>query len=77
MMKAAAGYLPADVEAPSDQSHKQGQSAAAASRSKEEEVSGVGREELDLQSMVYGVKSFVDKISSHEGAEFPWSDDYS
>ena len=28
--------------------------------------------EEDLQSMAFGMKSFVDKVSSHEGAEFPW-----
>ena len=28
--------------------------------------------ELDIQSMVFGMKTFVDKISSHEGVEFPW-----
>ena len=28
--------------------------------------------ELDLQSMVFGMKTFVDKVSSHQGAEFPW-----
>lgn len=26
----------------------------------------------ELQSAVYGMKSFVDKVSSHTGAEFPW-----
>ncbi len=26
----------------------------------------------DLQSMVFGVNSFIDKVSSHTGAEFPW-----
>lgn len=26
----------------------------------------------DLQSMVFGMKSFVEKVSSHSGAEFPW-----
>lgn len=33
--------------------------------------------ELDLQSMVIGMKTFVDKVSSHKGAEFPWSVDES
>lgn len=66
MMKKAAGYLPPDIGAPSSQQNK-----AAASEFKEEEGS-TGSEELDLQSMVYGMKSFVDKVSSHEGAEFPW-----
>ena len=66
MMKKAAGYLPPDIGAPFSQ-----KSEAAASEFKEEEGRTVN-EELDLQSMVYGMKSFVDKISSHEGAEFPW-----
>lgn len=81
MMKKAAGYLPADMEAPSDQSSLRQQkghsTSAAGSRFEEDDVSGApGKEELDLQSMVYGMKSFVDKISSHEGAELPWSEDY-
>jgi len=25
-----------------------------------------------LQSAVYGMNSFVDKVSAHSGAEFPW-----
>ncbi len=37
-------------------------------RSKVTEESG----ELDLQSLVFGMRSFVDKVSSHTGAEFPW-----
>ena len=38
------------------------------------EASGGDRKpsELDLQSMVFGMKTFVDKVSSHKGAEFPW-----
>ncbi|KAL5473969.1 hypothetical protein EMCRGX_G028539 [Ephydatia muelleri] len=41
------------------------------------EASGGDRKpsELDLQSMVFGMKTFVDKVSSHKGAEFPWSVD--
>ena len=65
IMKKAAGYLPPDIGAPSSRpSAQQGEGA--------EEEGSVGNEELDLQSMVHGMKSFVDKISSHEGAEFPW-----
>ena len=26
----------------------------------------------DLQSIVFGMKSFIDKVSSHSGAELPW-----
>lgn len=26
----------------------------------------------DLMSMAYGMKSFIDKVSAHSGAEFPW-----
>ena len=72
MMKKAAGYLPPDIGPPpsSSQSSTQQSEGAAASEFKEE--GSTGSEELDLQSMVYGMKSFVDKISSHEGAEFPW-----
>ena len=70
MMKRAAGYLPPDSGAPSNQPTIQhGAKAAAAS---EEEESSAGNEDMDLQSMVYGMKSFVEKISSHEGAELPW-----
>lgn len=73
MMRKAAGYLPRDlnlgVSQPSSaQQSELGEQAAAAGSELEEEDS----QELDLQSMVYGMKSFVDKISSHEGAEFPW-----
>lgn len=72
-MRKAAGYLPRDLgvsqASSAAQQSKLGSQAAAAQGSElEEEDSG----ELDLQSMVYGMKSFVDKISSHEGAEFPW-----
>lgn len=68
-MKRAAGYLPPDVEVPPSQPTTQGSVASSegGSRSTEDE-------ELDLQSMVYGMKSFVEKISSHQGAEFPWYD---
>lgn len=27
---------------------------------------------LKLEDVVFGMKSFVDKVSSHAGAEFPW-----
>ena len=26
----------------------------------------------DLQDVAYGMRSFIDKISSHSGVEFPW-----
>ena len=73
-MKKAAGYLPPDVGVSSQSSSQQSELGAAASSlgSKREEQGPTGNEELDLQSMVYGMKSFIDKISSHEGAEFPW-----
>lgn len=72
MMKKAAGYLPPDlgVSQPSTGQSEFGEAATLSSESKEDD--STGNEELDLQSMVYGMKSFVDKISSHEGAEFPW-----
>ncbi len=75
MMRKAAGYLPPDIgvsQSSSAQQGKLGGAAAATTGSEPEEEGSTGNEELDLQSMVYGVKSFVDKISSHEGAEFPW-----
>ena len=72
MMKKAAGYLPPDVGVSSQSSSQQSELGAAAAGSKREEQGPTGNEELDLQSMVYGMKSFVDMISSHEGAEFPW-----
>ena len=28
--------------------------------------------ELDLEDMAFGMSSFVNKVSSHTGAEFPW-----
>ena len=72
MMRKAAGYLPRDLgvsQASSSSAAQQRKLGAAAQGSELEEEDS---EELDLQSMVYGMKSFVDKISSHEGAEFPW-----
>jgi hypothetical protein len=78
MMRKAAGYLPPDIgpgvsQSSSAQQGKLGAAAAATTGSEPEEEEGsTGNEEVDLQSMVYGMKSFVDKISSHEGAEFPW-----
>ncbi len=38
----------------------------------EKEEGTVSSGELDLQSLLFGMRSFVDKVSSHEGAEFPW-----
>lgn len=35
-------------------------------------VKSTDDKELDLQSLVFGMKSFVDKVSTHKGAEFPW-----
>ena len=72
MMRKAAGYLPRDlgVSQPSSSSAAQQSKLGAAAQGSELEEED--SEELDLQSMVYGMKSFVDKISSHEGAEFPW-----
>ena len=61
MMKQAAGYLPQDDGVPS--SARQGAKVSPP---------GEGSAELDLQSMVFGMKSFVEKVSSHEGAEMPW-----
>lgn len=29
-----------------------------------------------LQSAVFGMNAFVDKVSSHSGAEFPWYDSW-
>ncbi len=29
--------------------------------------------EADLESLVLGMTSFVEKASTHQGAEFPWS----
>ena len=56
MLHKAAGYIPKDLQ--------------QNIQNKEDKGSGGG--ELDLQSMVFGMKTFVDKISSHKGAEFPW-----
>lgn len=28
--------------------------------------------DADLQSLVFGMKSFMENVSSHTGAEFPW-----
>ena len=71
MMKRAAGYLPPLSGAPSSQRKVQ-QGLGAGAAASEEEGSAGGGEDLDLQSMVYGMKSFVEKVSSHKGAEFPW-----
>lgn len=72
MMKKAAGYLPSDIsQAPSSQPSTQSASKQPTASEIEGKISA-GDEDLDLQSMVYGMKSFVDKISSHEGAELPW-----
>ena len=30
------------------------------------------QEAFDLESVTQSMKSFVEKVSSHEGAEFPW-----
>ena len=60
MMKQAAGFLPQDDTLPA--------SAQEGAKVKLGEDSA----QLDLQSMVYGMKSFVEKVSSHEGAEMPW-----
>ncbi len=37
-----------------------------------DEDEGTVSGELDLQSLLFGMRSFVDKVSSHKGAEFPW-----
>ena len=31
-----------------------------------------GEPAADLQSIAYGMTAFLDKVSSHSGAEFPW-----
>lgn len=31
-----------------------------------------GERETSVKDMVHGVKAFVNTVSSHEGAEFPW-----
>ena len=36
------------------------------------EVSKEGERQAAAEEVVRGVKSFVDTVSSHEGAEFPW-----
>ena len=71
MMKRAAGYLPSVSGAPSSQPKVQQELGDTAAASKEDGSAG-GEDDLDLQSMVYGMKSFVEKVSSHKGAEFPW-----
>lgn len=38
----------------------------------EERVEEAEGDAADLQSMAYGMTAFVDKVSSHVGAEFPW-----
>ena len=67
MMRRAAGYLPSDGTSGQPTTADGGAKADTG----EDSSAGAGGE-LDLQSMVYGMKSFVEKISSHEGAELPW-----
>ena len=80
MMRRAAGYLPQEqvpaVRWPSaltQERHgvcsKYSYLPLTQSSSDQQSESDRGQE---VESMVHGMKSFVDQVSSHKGAEFPW-----
>ena len=74
-MQKSAGY-----PFPSQSGHSQNQAsgdpvqpqATGELQSDGSKVTNTDGGELDLQSLVFGMKSFVDKVSTHKGAEFPW-----
>ena len=57
------------------QSNRQADSANPASEADlqdRDKASKDGDSSADLQDVAYGMRSFIDKISSHSGVEFPW-----
>ena len=66
MLQHSAGYLPRSGQ----DTDKQQSASAGGGQMEGSKVTD--SEQLELESLVFGMRSFVDKVSSHKGAEFPW-----